>query len=341
MGETLSIVLLGEAWGADEERERMAFVGYSGQLLNRMLAEADIDRSDCFATNVINARPKQNKIEDFCGSKEFGVPGFGPLTKNGYLRREFEPELIRLSDELDQINPNLVICFGNTACWAMLNRTAITKLRGTTILSTHTYSGVKLLPTYHPAAVGRQWELRPTVVMDLIKAKREAAYPDIRRPARRIFIPETVEDIHEFFRTYLPNHGRVSVDIETAGSQVTCIGFAPRRDVAITIPIVDNSRKGRSYWPSHEVESKVWAAITGILGEERILKTFQNGLYDIAFLARSMGIVVLGAEHDTMLLHHALQPEALKGLGYLGSVYTDEGSWKQMRTKHTTIKRDD
>lgn len=44
---------------------------------------------------------------------------------------------------------------------------------------------------------------------------------------------------------------------------------------------------------------------------------------------------------DTMLLHHALQPEALKSLGYLGSIYTDEGNWKQMREKVKTIKRED
>jgi hypothetical protein len=41
-----------------------------------------------------------------------------------------------------------------------------------------------------------------------------------------------------------------------------------------------------------------------------------------------------------MLLHHALQPESLKGLGFLGSVYTDEGNWKQMRNVGT-VKRDD
>jgi hypothetical protein len=39
-----------------------------------------------------------------------------------------------------------------------------------------------------------------------------------------------------------------------------------------------------------------------------------------------------------MLLHHALQPESEKGLGFLGSVYTNEASWKLMRT--STIKRD-
>jgi len=41
-----------------------------------------------------------------------------------------------------------------------------------------------------------------------------------------------------------------------------------------------------------------------------------------------------------MLLHHALQPESLKGLGFLGSIYTDESNWKLMR-KSTTIKRDE
>jgi hypothetical protein len=42
-----------------------------------------------------------------------------------------------------------------------------------------------------------------------------------------------------------------------------------------------------------------------------------------------------------MLLHHALQPEMDKGLGFLGTVYTDELPWKFMRTKHETLKKED
>ena len=53
-----------------------------------------------------------------------------------------------------------------------------------------------------------------------------------------------------------------------------------------------------------------------------------------------MGLRTYGASEDTMLLHHALQPESLKSLGFLGSVYTDEGSWKGMR-KTETIKADE
>ena len=43
---------------------------------------------------------------------------------------------------------------------------------------------------------------------------------------------------------------------------------------------------------------------------------------------------------DTMLMHHALQPESNKGLGFLGSVYTNHSSWKTMRTKVLTLNKD-
>jgi DNA polymerase I-like protein with 3'-5' exonuclease and polymerase domains len=77
-----------------------------------------------------------------------------------------------------------------------------------------------------------------------------------------------------------------------------------------------------------------------VLEDESIPKLFQNGAYDIAFIWRTTGIKTLGAKHDTMLLHHALQPEALKGLGYLGSIYTDHGPWKVEHRESLTIGRD-
>jgi len=77
-----------------------------------------------------------------------------------------------------------------------------------------------------------------------------------------------------------------------------------------------------------------------VLEDPEIPKLFQNGLYDIPFILRTVGIRVLGATHDTMLLHHALQPESLKGLGYLGSIYTDHHAWKTEYRNSKTIKRD-
>jgi hypothetical protein len=55
-----------------------------------------------------------------------------------------------------------------------------------------------------------------------------------------------------------------------------------------------------------------------------------------------MGFQINNMLHDTMLLHHSLFPEMLKGLGFLGSVYTNEQSWKLMsRPKTDTEKRDE
>ena len=335
-----AICCLGEAWGEHEARERLPFVGPSGYELTRMLEEADIRRADCFLTNVFNLRPQGNKIEALCGDKRGSLKGYPPLLKGKYIRAEFEPELNRLAEELVDVDPNLIILMGNTAMWALLGRVAISKFRGTTDTSTHTVSGFKVLPTYHPAAILRQWELRPTTVADLMKARREAEYPEIRRPKCQIWIEPTLEDLHEFARRYLTRVDVLSVDIETAGNQITCIGFAPRKDLALVIPFSDKRKKGGSYWPTASDERAAWGFVRDILASP-VRKLFQNGMYDIAFLWRAYGIKVYGAEEDTLLLHHALQPESLKGLGFLGSIYCNMPAWKTARSKVTTLKRDE
>jgi uracil-DNA glycosylase len=335
------IALVGEAWGETEEREHRAFAGAAGWELNKLLDKAGIRRADCLVTNVFNLRPPSNKIEAFCTDKMFGIPGLPALGTAGYVHKKYLPELERLADELEAANPNVTVALGNTAMWALLGKTSISKLRGTVQLSTHTLTGLKVLPTYHPAAIFRQYSLRPIVVLDLRKARRESEYPDIRLPERHIWIEPTLEDIYEFDRLYISQCKSLAVDIETSGTAITCIGFAPREDLAIVIPGIGLQKAGRPYWPSMAIERKVWAIVKNIL-ERPVPKVFQNGLYDITVIWRAWGIGVRGVEHDTMLLHHALQPESLKGLGFLGSLYTDEGAWKQMReSKATKFKRDD
>jgi DNA polymerase len=342
----MDIMLVGEAWGEREEREKKAFVGGSGWLLNQMLSEAGINREECHATNVFNLRPPGNKIGYLCGPKSTGIHGYPPLSiregsdGGNFVQRKYQRELDRLRDEILTTLPNVIIALGNTATWALLGRTAISKARGVVQLSTHTVTGFKVLPTYHPAAVMRQWNLNRVVVQDLMKAKRESLYPDMRRPKREIWIQPTLEDIYEFDRRYIQCCERLAVDIETIGRDITCIGLATSRSISIVIPFIVLGRTARAYWPDIETELKAWLAVRDIL-RRPIPKVFQNGLYDIAFLWRAARIAVWGAEHDTMLLHHALNPESLKSLGFLGSMYTDEGSWKQMRQHSKTIKRED
>ncbi|MDE2104202.1 MAG: hypothetical protein KGL39_43600, partial [Patescibacteria group bacterium] len=283
---TKPLVLLGEARGANEEKIQSSFVGASGIELLRMLHEAGIlvltaeDNAfisrffhtsdplcidaiwrmhpEVHRTNVFNLHPHANDIASLCGPKSDAVVGYPPLVKSKWLRREFIPELERLADEIATVDPNLILCLGNTPLWALCGTTGISKLRGTTRLSTHTATGYKILPTYHPAAVLRQWELRPTTVADLIKAKREAAFGEIRRPKREIWIEPTLEDLEEFHVQHIQACKRLAVDIETSGNQITCIGFAPSNGVALVVPIFDERRKGRSYWPDRHSENRAW-----------------------------------------------------------------------------------
>ena len=336
------IALVGEAWGEREAQLQRAFVGYTGHILDGMLRDAGIDREQCLVTNVFNLHPPGNKLEFFCGSKSQGIPGYSPLVKGKHVRTEFIPELNRLAEELAGFNPNIIIGLGNTAMWALLGQTGITKLRGTTHTSTHTAIGYKVLFTFHPSFLVRgQWGQRPIVVLDLIKAKRESETATVVRPAREIWIEPTLEDLREFESRFISETGLLSVDIETTGRLITCVGIAPSSKLSLVIPFYDRKRKDRNYWPTLEDERSAWGFIRDLMENKRIQKVFQNGLYDIAFLWRAMGIRVKGAGHDTMLLHHALQPESLKGLGFLGSIYTDEGAWKQMRGRTKTIKREE
>lgn len=364
------ILLCGEAQGEAEAKIGAGFVGASGIELLRMLDEASVltfthsDREylkryyntgdprhidniwklhadEVLRTNVFQTHPPANRLEYFCGPKASAIPGFPALLPSKHVQRTFAYELDRLGDEILSLDPNLIIALGNSALWALCGRTGIAKLRGTTCVSTHTVAGYKLLCAYHPAAVLRQWELRPTTVADLTKAVREREFPDIRRPACEIWIEPDLDDIKTFFAQYIPPGTLVACDIETTESRITCIGFAPRRDLAIVIPFDDSRKSGKSYWASADLERQCWELIRAVLEDRAVRKTFQNGLYDIAFLLRSYGIRTFGAEHDTMLLHHSLQPEALKGLGYLGSMYTDHGPWKVERKHVATIKRDE
>lgn len=374
--QTKPICLLGEAPGEQEAKIGSSFVGASGVLLLQMLNDARViqltsdDRSliskyyttqdpncteavwqmhpEVIRMNVFNQHPPKNDLSFFCGPREEAIDSHPALLKKkpeyrywrgGYVREEFSHELERLGDGLLEHDPNLVVCLGNTALWALAGVSGITKLRGTTRCSTHLVSGYKLLCTYHPAAVIRQFELRPTTIADLGKCRHENEFPEVRRPRCEIWIEPSIEDIERFTEDYIKGCEILSVDIETSGSQVTCIGFAPRADLALVIPIHDSRSKTGSYWPTAEAERRCWNCIRRILEDASIPKLFQNGTYDVAFLWRSYRIKTFGAAEDSMLLHHALQPESLKGLGYLGSIYTDFGPWKSEH-RESTIKKD-
>lgn len=326
-------MLIGEAWGEEEEKQHRPFVGTAGWILDGMLSANGITRRECYVTNVFNLRPKpSNDVKNLCGTKAEGIPNLPPLVKGKYVLAKYAKELERLYSEIRKVNPNVIVALGATAAWALLHSSGIKAIRGS-IAFTHPVLPLerpyKVLPTIHPAAVGRDWSQRPIVIADLEKAKRESNVAWFKRPARSLWLYPTLEDLALYERTFILPAKELAGDIETEQNQVTCISFSPNPANSIIIPFVCNSRPGKNYWETLDQELEAWNYVRRWCAMKPT--TWQNGMFDIQQLWRFYHIPVPLANEDTMLLHHAFQPEMEKGLGFLASIYTDEPSWKQMR----------
>lgn len=351
-------IFVGEAWGVHEARAGHALVGPSGIELAAMIEESGLGpgvgvkwpnyenmiaywarlRADfgIGVTNVFNEHPMGNEINQFFGKE--GDRAQVPLKAGKYIRPEAMHHVERLWKELAVDRPNLIIAIGNSAAWATLGKTGIGALRGA-VQSSKRLSGIKVLPTYHPAAILRQWSLRTIGLADLIKARRELEFPEVRRPKRWLTVisPDSKGLVEGSQWLNRPAPDGYSIDIETNFGQISMLSFA--RSPADALVIQFHNDDGSSFWPNVFLETEAWKLTQRGLSKP-VPKTFQNGLYDISYFMR-MGFQVKMCRDDTMLRHHAALPELPKSLGFMGSLYSDECAWKSMRTAEDTLKRDE
>jgi uracil-DNA glycosylase len=359
------IMLVGEAWGEEEDKLKRPFCGWSGQELFRLLGEAfpEVAKEDhalickmmrspelfvrereswlesagIMLTNTFTLRPSANKIEYLLGKAPDAMPDMPAYQKGKYFQKEYHGHIVRLWQEIESVRPNLVVALGNVAMWALTGQSGITARRGS-IGPTIRQNGPKTLSTYHPAAILRNWAWRPILLADLMKAGREALFPEIVRPMRQVLVHPTLDEIQAWVKKWL-GHRLMAVDIETKNGQITDIGFSCSRADAMCVTFVDMSKPSRRFYEDLDTEILAWELVRTIIQGPNP-KLFQNGLYDLQYIAR-MGFRPNNCIEDTMLLHHALFPEMQKGLGFLGSVYTNEASWKLMRHNTEELKKDE
>lgn len=344
------ILIVGEAPGKREDELGRPFCGGSGAELYKMLAEAEIESGHCSFTNVFMDRPADNKIELFGIDKRTLEAraregdelakrslSLGLMGKGIYILPEKLFEIDRLYEEIKTCRPNVIVALGNTALWALTGKLGIGSYRGVTTLDkTNVY---KVVPTYHPAAVLRDFKLRVIGIADLMKAKRESRTKELSRLRREIILEPTIADLNSLLSEFL-SCGMLSIDIETYRGQITCIALAPSATRSLVIPFVDMRKPGNSYWPTsfEERQAIEWLRLVN-KGPSK--KLFQNGVYDVQYLA-PLGIYPMHWSEDTMLLHHSCWAALPKGLDFLGSIYTDEFAWKKMRVKgREKLKRED
>lgn len=150
------IVLLGEAPGSKEVETGRPFSGAAGKNLDEFLEILELSREEIYITNTVKIRP--SRINEKTGR----IVNCPPSEKEKALFSEI------LSDELDIINPQIIVTLGNTALQALTDKNfKIGDCHGK-IISNEKF---KIFPLYHPAAIIYKRSLKEEYISDLYKLK--------------------------------------------------------------------------------------------------------------------------------------------------------------------------
>lgn len=345
-------MILAEAPGTEESERGRPLVGPSGWELRKMLDTVGLNLNDIRKCNVFSRQPSANNLHLYCASDSAAAfSDLGPLASNptGFMDKLHLHELERLTQEIADCDPHVIVALGNTASWACGLGTGINALRGSVHVTDRVGPfplprPVKVLPTYHPAAVLRQWSLRTIAIADLEKARVEAQSPALNFDNTELWLNPTLDDLALFDGLYMRIATVCAADIETKRSQITAISFSPDPSISLSIPFWSEKGSEPNYWLTPEEECLAFGYVRRWLEDPSITKVFQNGLFDLQHLsAAPYNVRPRACTEDSMLQHHSLYSELQKGLGFLGSVYAHTPSWKSMRTfkREEQLKRDE
>jgi DNA polymerase len=143
------LVFVGEAPGADEDAQGLAFVGKAGKLLTKIIEAINLKRSDVFICNILKCRPPGNRAP---------------------TQLETECCLPYLMKQLDAIKPKIICALGNSAAQTLLEtKSPMGRMRG----RFHKFGDAILMPTYHPAALLRNPTYKRGVWEDVQMIQRE------------------------------------------------------------------------------------------------------------------------------------------------------------------------
>lgn len=266
-------------------------------------------------TNCADARPPGNDISAFFLTKTEGRKrGDTPIYDrfpNEVIRRGLEG----LKASIERLRPDLIVALGSTPLWALTGRDGALRWRGSQL----TYSGANggaagaaswtcpLVPTIHPAAVLREFPLRPVVVHDLQRA-RHVRDEHPTSPRWDFLVRPGLEMALDRLQSLAQCRGPLVADTETIGGRITCIGLADSARRAICIPFLEPSVRDANYWPDVDAELAVIEALRQVLTTRSVV--FHNGLYDCQVIQNEWGFTP-NWQHDTMVAQHVAFPGLL------------------------------
>jgi DNA polymerase len=143
------IMFIGEAPGRDEDLRGEPFVGRAGKMLDKLLTEVGLNRQDVYIANILKCRPPDNRDPEQSEAEEC------------------EPYLLK---QIELIKPKVICCLGRIAAQRLLKTT---ETLGAMRQRQYDFHGVKLMVTYHPAALLRTSAYTQPTIDDLKRLKAE------------------------------------------------------------------------------------------------------------------------------------------------------------------------
>ena len=321
------IMIVGEAPGDEEIRRGEPFVGASGTELSKMLMEAGISRSACFVTNVIRVKPPGNDIAAFIADRKKDVtPQHGLIRDRMCLPPVWEGVSL-LQREIEMVRPNVIIALGNVAMWALTGKWGVTTWRSSLLqcdLELALDYKPKVIPTYSPTVVFRQWSWRQIMVHDLRRAKKHEKIRDVSPVDYQFIIRPSYETALEYLTALhllvVRRPTSLAVDIETRAGHTACIGIAWSSREAICFPLMCVERK-EGYWSESE-EAEISFRLYKLLTHPNCEVIGQNFSYDAQYFWRHLHFLP-NLKRDTMLAQHVCFSNMQKGLDFLSSMYCE------------------
>lgn len=329
--------VVGHIWGKNEVAKQRPFEGESGALFRRLLGLAGIDYDACFVTNIWPRQPSPDVTQFFHPAKEKK-----PKLRGLALREEYRDDLSRLHQELAAVRPAVIVALGDYPLWALTDRdfrvrakegyhtpTGVGARRGSRLCynapeRSPGCDGIPLIPTYHPAAVMRNWPVLNDTVHDLkVRVKPIMEGRDMPPITRRFIIRPTFAQVMDALDTIMRLHSGayVTTDVETFARNIDCIGLAWSTQDAICIPFFSKF-SAEPYWTGTE-EQVIRARLRKVYRRTDLRWSNQNINYDLQHLAFNLLDPPFPA-CDTMVGQHVLFPGTPKDLSQLASLHCQE-----------------
>lgn len=323
------VMIVGEAWGEEEERLGRPFVGRSGIELAKMLNEAGIMLSECYLTNVVNARPLRNDLSTWIPETKKDITFDMVELRGRWVKPIVREGYESLMKEISLVKPRIIIALGNTALWALCGHSGIVKWRGSLL----DHAGIRVIPTYHPAAVLRMWDWRVVAIHDLARAARELEAYTPEPDYKFILRPTLGQVLYTLNRLYnrallFDEPVWLDFDIETVRGHIRCFAISWSATEALCVPLMTHG-SWNGYWTVEEEGTILWH-VYKLFTAKGVKLRGQNLLYDYQYVYKHWHFIPnLG--QDTMISHHVLWSGMPKSLLYQASLYAEWfQNWKGM-----------